>query len=176
MHGPYVPCETQGPVFESDSRLISRLPSTWPFQYLYTVPFLIFIFTLALLFLLTSSPSFSLSLPTIPGAAYRATGFPCSASRAVCGYCISQVFLHSGVTLFHSPAQGITPFEKTLWYNYQAFCHVHSPNIILHALHLLPIIQANANHKVIYNCLPQTYIGVSPVNQKKTEILLFLMM
>lgn len=62
------------------------------------------------------TPSFSLSLPVNPGVAYEVTVFPLP---WLCGlifffFCLSYLFLHSGVTLFHSPTQGITLLKGTL--------------------------------------------------------------
>lgn len=67
-------------------------------------------------FVSLSTPSFSLSLPVIPGVAYEV---PLLSSRAVWAhvFCclffwyLLYVFLHSGVTLFHSPTQGITSLK-----------------------------------------------------------------
>lgn len=57
------------------------------------------------------TPSFSLSLPIIPGVAYEVTVFLCKAA-GLCGFFfffyLSYLFLRSGVALFHSPTQGIT--------------------------------------------------------------------
>lgn len=63
------------------------------------------------------TPSFSLSLPVIPVAAYEVTVFLLN-SRAVWAHDfffqpLMPIF-HSGVTLFHSPTQGITSLKGTV--------------------------------------------------------------
>lgn len=70
----------------------------------------------ALLFLTLLTPSFSLSLPVIPGCGLQGYRALLQNKQGCVGSCcvffflgyLSYLCLHSGVTLFHSPTQGIT--------------------------------------------------------------------